>query len=113
MQEVKLIGSNVWDSNKGRYIYKDEVLTGVVSFQAGNEACDIGFYNNRALLVPFANVERIERRALTDEDILNGEDKEFAAWYKERIEEAERKLKEEEEAAKAENNVVDIIGPDA
>ena len=103
MQEVKIIN----------YSGDEEVLTGVITFQAGNEACDLGFYNNRAVLIPFHAVDRIERRALTDEEILNGEDKEFAAWYKERLEEAERKLKEDEEASKAENNVVDITGPDA
>lgn len=72
------------------------VYRGVVGFQAGNCAIDLQFYNNSALMIPFDQFETVFRRGLTDDEILNGEDKEFAAWYS-----GKKAEYEEQEAAKA------------
>lgn len=64
--------------------------TGVVGFRVNDRHMDLTFFNNRQLLVPIHEA-KIERLLLTDEEILNGEDKEFAAWYKAQVDKQEAK----------------------
>lgn len=111
MQEVILVKpTTLFDHDLGDFVNEEEVLTGVVAFQAGNQACDIHFYDNTAIIVPFSRIIRIKRRALTDEEILNGEDKGFAKWYKERQEAAKEAADEAAKKQKAANEIQDGEG---
>lgn len=80
---------------------KERTYSGVIGFQAGNEAFDIQFYDQTAMLVPFSRIDYVKRKALSDEDILNGTNKKFAAWYKEQMEAAQKRMDAEKEMAEA------------
>lgn len=79
-------------------LYEERITktyTGVVGFRVNDRHMDLTFFNNRQLLVPIHEA-KIERLLLTDEEILNGEDKEFAAWYQAQVAAAEKKTAEAE-----------------
>lgn len=59
--------------------------SGVIGFQAGNSAIDISFYTNEALMIPLEYIQSVKRKGLTDEEVLSGDDKEFAAWYQKQL----------------------------
>jgi len=82
------------------------VFTGVVGFQAGTGAIDITFYDNTALLIQLVPGAEVFRSQQTDEEILNGDNKEYAAWFKAKKEAFEAK-QAEEEAAKSKAGVAE------
>ena len=82
--------------------YVEKVIktyTGVVGFRVNERHMDLTFYNNRQLLVPIGHA-KIERLLLSDEEILNGEDKEFAAWYQAQVDKQEAKVADAQPTAK-------------
>jgi hypothetical protein len=91
MQTVKVYYSD---------IYLPVVYTGVIGVQLSERLMDLSLYNDTSILIPIDphRIEYIERKKLTDEEILNGADKEFAAWYADMVE----KVKAKEAAQQAE-----------
>jgi hypothetical protein len=80
---------------------KTRKYPGVIGFQAGNYACDMQFFDGTAKLIPYLHTEYVKRKSLTDDEILNHSNKKFAAWYKDQLDKAKKRMEAEEAAANA------------
>lgn len=72
--------------------------TGIIATAANNGVLQLRTYDNVTILLPLANYLQVDVIDLTDEEIINGEDEDFAAWFLEKKEAFER---EQEVAAAA------------
>jgi hypothetical protein len=90
MQNVKLIG-HVYDDKFDRVGHQvEEEFGGVIRFDVSPMGViGIQLYTGKQLVFNLSDFYKCETVPLTDEEILNGEDKEFAAWYKNQVEVAE------------------------
>ena len=75
--------------------------TGVIACSVGHSAIQMLFYGDvpPKKYIPISRIKEIDEVPVTDKEILEGDDKEFAAWYQAQIDAYKQRQAEAEAQA--------------
>ena len=90
MNKIKLVFRTSDDEGMENYME----FNNAVGYQAGHGVVQIREHDGRTHMFNIPDFARIEAIPLTEEEILNSENKDFANWYKGEMEKAEARQAE-------------------